>query len=289
MTQSQLVADDVVSRHPGVSVDLVPLTTRGDVHVGSLADHGGKGLFVTEVEQALLRGDADFAVHSMKDVPVTMPLTNSVDDLIVAAVPERADPRDVLVLGPGLPELPDTGRLGTSSPRRAMLMHRRQPDLQIVAFRGNVGTRLEKLRDGHADATLLAAAGLARLGLLDADTNAIDGLDVRLLDLDDVLPAAGQGALLVQCRRDRDDVADWLEPLDHLPTRRAVAAEREVVRLLDGDCHSAIAAFAEPVDGGRLRLRVAFAEDGEIRTGHVTGPDAEVAALAVAAARGSAP
>ncbi|MEM1013088.1 MAG: hydroxymethylbilane synthase [Planctomycetota bacterium] len=277
LAQSRKVAKAIEQAHPDVRVELVGLTTQGDRDQGDLTRHGGKGLFVTEVEQALLRCEADLAVHSLKDVPVTMPLTDGVEELVAAAIPTREDVRDVLILRPGLDTLPVDARLGTSSPRRAMLMRHDRPDLRIVPFRGNVDTRLEKLRTGEVDATLLAAAGLRRLGLLDDASDELSGLRLRILPPDDHPPAAGQGALLVQCRRDEVDVRDLVRPLDDPATRRAVAVERRVVELLDGDCHSPIAAYAEPLDAERVRLTAAWARGEEVIQRTVVASDAVAA------------
>ena len=256
-TQSQLVANELERAHPGLHVELVTLKTTGDrLADAPLHDAGGKGLFTKELEQALLAGEVDFAVHSLKDVPVTMPLVDT-SNLVIAAVPPREDPRDVLV-SPGaksLADLPQGSRVGTTSLRRRCQLLERRPDLRIEPLRGNVETRLRKLRDGQFDAIVLAAAGLRRLGMLDET-------EMTFLDPADFLPAAGQGALALQCRRDDTPTRDVLAPLNDLPTSICVDAERAVIAALNGDCHSPIAALATRDAGGEILLRVAVGERG---------------------------
>jgi hydroxymethylbilane synthase len=249
LAQASAVARNVEAATPGVTVELVPTITTGDRTVGPLADAGGKGLFVKEVELALLDRRADFAVHSMKDVPVTMPLVDQAE-LVVAAVPERADARDVLVTrnnAADLAALPPGATVGTSSPRRAALVRDLRPDLVVLPLRGNVDTRLAALDAGQFDAILLAAAGLARLGIS------------RFTPLDPTrfVPAAGQGALAVQCRADDAATVEVLAKLNDAAVRRDVSAERQVVDELDGDCHSAIGASV--LDGV---LHTFFERDG---------------------------
>lgn len=259
-TQSQQVADAVMALSPGVRVELVIFKTTGDrVQDRPLANLGGKGLFTKELEQALLDGRVDFAVHSYKDVPVTMPLVD-VSDLAIVAVPKREDARDVLVARGGagdgagaLPvsvaRLPASATVGTGSVRRACQLVDRRPDLRIVGVRGNIDTRLRKLADGAFDAIVLAAAGLKRAGLFDAAT-------MTPLDVDAVVPSPGQGALAIQCRRGDVHTIGLLMPLHDADTARCVDAERHVVRALNGDCHSPIGAYATLSDG-RLTLRIA--------------------------------
>src|SRR4051812_11250569 len=188
--QSQRVADALEKRHPGLEIELVLCKTTGDVIVDKpLHDAGGKGLFTKELEQALLAGEVDLAVHSYKDVPVTMPLVEgSQERLVIAAVPKREDPRDVLVSSKAkrLGELPQGARVGTGSLRRGSQIRTLRPDLQIELIRGNIDTRLRKLRAGQFDAIILAYAGLKRTALFDDQ-------DMSVIEPDEMLPAAGQG------------------------------------------------------------------------------------------------
>lgn len=240
-TQSRLVADALQARHPGLRVDLHVLKTTGDqIADRPLHEFGGKGLFTKELEQALLAGEVDFAVHSFKDVPVTMPLVDATG-LIIAAVPERESPFDVLVSLKArvLADLPPGAKVGTGSLRRRCQVLATQADVMVEGVRGNIDTRLRKLREGQYDAILLAAAGLRRAGLFDPAIMTV--LDQSA----GMTPAAGQGALALQCRRDDGRTRELLVPLDDPQTATCVAAEREVVRLLQGDCHSPIAAWAQ--------------------------------------------
>lgn len=246
LAQSRQVAGAIEKAHPGLHIRLVTVTTTGDrVQDRPLSDIGGKGLFTKEVEQALLRGEADFAVHSMKDVPVTMPLVaEAVERLVITAVPPREDVRDVLVShhARSLAELPAKATVGTTSPRRAAQVLQARPDLRIVSLRGNVDSRLEKLAGGAPSACLLAAAGLARLGCFDSRF-------MHPLDPNIFIPAAGQGALALQCREDDVRVRRILAVADDAATRSSVDVEREVIRLLEGDCTSPIGAWATQSDG----------------------------------------
>ena len=228
---------------PDVTVTLQRIKTSGDRILDvPLAKIGGKGLFVKEIEEALLQGTIDLAVHSMKDVPTALP-----DGLDIVCVPEREDPRDALISRDGrtLDELPQGARVGTSSLRRqAQLLHRR-PDLKIEVLRGNLDTRLRKLRDGEFEAILLAAAGLRRMGW--------DGQITEYLAPEVSLPAIGQGALGLEGRRDDAFVREIVRPLEHPPTRLAVTAERALLDRLEGGCQVPIAAHAT-LAGEWLRL-----------------------------------
>jgi hydroxymethylbilane synthase len=205
----------------------------------------GTGVFVKEIEQALLDGAIDVAVHSLKDLP-----TEPTPGLRIAAIPERADPRDCLV-GARLTELPDGARVGTGSPRRVAQLRRLRPGLDVVAVRGNVPTRVDKVRSGQLEAVMVAAAGLGRLGIPGDD----------YLDPEIVLPAPGQGALAIQTR-EGDDLIPLLAALDHAPTRSAVAAERAVLASLGGGCMLPVATYARH-DGGVLVVEAAVtSEDG---------------------------
>jgi hydroxymethylbilane synthase len=240
VAQSSQVAEMLQLAHPGLTVELVTIKTTGDrVQDRPLADIGGKGLFTKEIELALLAREVDFAVHSFKDVPVTMPLVDPAK-LMIAAVPRRAEPWDVLATRDGreVMALPDGAKVGTASPRRAAQLLARRPDVTVAPIRGNIDTRLRKMRDGEYDAVLLARSGLVRANLLDERT-------MVTLSIDEMVPAAGQGALALQCRDDDARTLNYLVALHHAPTADAVTLEREVVRLLEGDCHSPIAAYAE--------------------------------------------
>ena len=223
------------------------VTTGDRQQTGSLAALGGKGLFVKEIEMALLTEAADIAVHSMKDLPAEMP-----DGLTTAAVPERDDPRDAFLGAPHLAagaarlaDLPRGARVGTSSVRRAAQTLRTRPDLTIVEMRGNVQTRLRKLAEGQADGTFLAEAGLVRLGRSDVARTPVDP--------DTMLPALGQGALCVQARAEDDEAMAVCALIDDMPTAVATAAERAFVEGLDGSCRTPMAGLAQ-MRGGRLHF-----------------------------------
>lgn len=259
-TQSRMIADALEKAHPGLRIELVTIKTTGDrITDRPLHDVGGKGLFTREIEQALLSGEVDFAVHSFKDVPVTMPLVDA-SDLVIAAVPEREDARDVLASSAGghIADLASGARVGTGSLRRRCQLLALRPDVRVEMVRGNIDTRLRKLRDGDFDAIVLAAAGLNRAGLFDQAS-------MSVIEPVDMLPAAGQGALALQCRRRDAATRAVLAVLNHAETAECVAVERAVVAALEGDCHSPIAAFAT-IGGaatGRMRLEAAVgARDG---------------------------
>ena len=239
-TQSGTVADAL--RALGHEVELVKVTTHGDVSTAPLASLGGAGVFVGAVRAAVLAGEADLAVHSFKDLP-----TAPAEGLLLAAVPPREDPADALCARDGLTlaGLPTGARVGTGSPRRAAQLLARRPDLQVVAIRGNVETRLRRAGD-DLDAVLLAAAGLRRLGLESAIT--------ERLDPEEFLPAPAQGALAVECRSDAPpELRGALAALDDGPTRMEAIAERAVLARLEAGCAAPVAAHAK-VSGGRLRL-----------------------------------
>jgi hydroxymethylbilane synthase len=240
--QAEHVATRLVAAHAGLSVRLLPMVTEGDRIQGSLASVGGKGLFIKELETAILDGRADIAVHSMKDLPAELP-----QGLVIGAALERADPRDAFVstLHAALAVLPRGARVGTSSLRRQSQLHHARPDLAILVLRGNVETRIQKLDAGDFEAIVLATAGLERLGL---------AARIReRLSSDQMLPAVGQGVIGIECRDDTDARA-LLRPLEHAPTRTRLDAERAFSARLGGSCQSPIAAYAE-LAGARLRLR----------------------------------
>lgn len=233
---------------------LMVLKTTGDrVQDRLLTDAGGKGAFTKELEEALLAGSADFAVHSLKDLPTRLP-----DGLTLAAVLEREDPRDVLIAKGGvtrLEDLPEGAVLGTASLRRRAQALARRPDLKCVMLRGNVETRLAKIEAGEADATFLAAAGLRRLGLAE--------LAAEPLDPGAMLPAAAQGIVGLEARAGDDVTADALALINNASAAIAGAAERGFLDALDGSCRTPVAALAEPAGDGRLRLRAeALTPDG---------------------------
>ncbi|HTW95872.1 MAG TPA: hydroxymethylbilane synthase [Tepidisphaeraceae bacterium] len=250
-SQSGMIADDLRRLHADLNVELVLIKTSGDQFSDRpLSEAGGKGLFTKELELALLAGQIDMAVHSLKDVPVTMPLVPTTD-LIIAAVPIRQDPRDVLASPKyrSLGELPSGARIGTGSTRRRCQLLHAYPGMFVQPLRGNVDTRLEKARSASLDGVILAMAGLVRCGKFDAAW-------MTPLPLDSMLPAAGQGALALQCRTADTGVRELLAPLDDPKTHEAVLAERGVVQSLNGDCHSPIAALAT-ISGNDLTLHAA--------------------------------
>ncbi|MGB4781195.1 hydroxymethylbilane synthase, partial [Candidatus Methylomirabilis sp.] len=226
LCQAGLVSEGLSRQWPGLKVVIVPIQTSGDKFLGAvLSQAGGKGLFVKEIEEALLDSRIDLAVHSMKDLPAEL-----APGLRVGAVTQREDPLDALVARNGLRfmELPRGAKIGTSSLRRQVqLLHRRQ-DLQIVPLRGNVGTRLKKLETLDIEAVVLAAAGLIRLGMQDRIT--------ECLQPDLCLPAIGQGALAIEIREDDQRVAELIETLNHRETRQVTMAERAFLRRLGGSC-----------------------------------------------------
>ncbi|PIF77228.1 hydroxymethylbilane synthase [Variovorax sp. 54] len=234
----------------GHTVSLLGMTTRGDQILDrTLSKVGGKGLFVKELEAALEDGRADIAVHSLKDVPMELP-----EGFTLACVLEREDPRDALV-SPGyasLEELPQGAVVGTSSLRRVVLLRAQRPDLRIEPLRGNLDTRLRKLDEGHYDAIVLAAAGLKRLGLEDRIRVAFDP--------DTMLPAAGQGALGIEVRADRQDLIDLLAPLAHRGDWLSTTAERAVSRAMGGSCSMPLAAHARRQADGTLRIDAAWGD-----------------------------
>ena len=237
--QAEHVRALLLQAYPGLAVSLLGMTTEGDRKLGSsLAKIGGKGLFVKELEDALLDGRADIAVHSMKDVPVNLP-----PGFVIAAIGEREDPRDALVSPRhgSLTELPAGAVVGTSSLRRESQLRERFPALRIEPLRGNVQTRLRKLDEGHYDAIILAAAGLQRLGLADR-------IRARLSP-EDSLPAVGQGAIGIECLADRADLTELLQSLNHLDTAWCVRAERALSRRLGGSCTVPLGGFAQIADG----------------------------------------
>jgi hydroxymethylbilane synthase len=244
LRQSELVADGLRRRWPGLSVVLVPITTSGDrLAHADLSAMGGKGLFVREIEDALREGRVEIAVHSLKDLPAETP-----DGLVLTAFPPREDPRDALVSRTGarrLDDLPAGARVGTSSLRRRVELLARRPDLRVEAIRGNVDTRLRKLEAGAYDAVVLAAAGLRRLGLAAGSA--------AVLEPGEMLPAVGQGILAVETRAPDLAVRHLVAALDDGSARAAALAERAFLAAMGGSCNMPLAAYARE-EGGAFRL-----------------------------------
>ena len=243
--QAEHVKGRLEAKGHAVSIEII--TTTGDRTAGRLESVGGKGAFLKEIEEALLAGTVDLAVHSLKDVPVELP-----EGLRLSAIRERADPRDALVSRPGatLAQLPAGARIGTTSLRRRAQILSARPDLEIADLRGNVDTRLRRLADGDFDAIVIATAGITRLG---RGAEITERLDPGL-----VLPAPGQGAIALECRVGDEAVASALAPLGDEPTARAVSAERALLAGLGGGCNVPLGAYAVP-EGKELWLRALVA------------------------------
>ncbi|WP_326721470.1 MULTISPECIES: hydroxymethylbilane synthase [unclassified Streptomyces] len=283
MAQSGQVAD-AVRQVTGRPVELVEITTYGDTSRENLAQIGGTGVFVTALRDALLAGDIDFAVHSLKDLPTGQP-----DSLVLAAVPLREDPRDVLVARDGLifEQLPNGARVGTGSPRRMAQLNAYARNhgmtIETVAIRGNVDTRIGYVRKGELDAVVLAAAGLSRLGRIEEVTD--------FLSVDTVLPAPGQGALAIECAADNADLVAALGELDDPLTRAAVTAERSLLAALEAGCSAPVGALADLLADGqivkemRLRGVVGTTDGSTLVQLSTTGPVPETYDQAMALGR----
>jgi hydroxymethylbilane synthase len=244
LAQAHEVRDRLLSIHDGLSVEIIVISTTGDkVQDRRLSEIGGKGLFTKEIQEALLHGRIDIAAHSMKDVETWLP-----DETAIAVVLEREDPRDVFLSPKAgtLDELPAGAVVGTSSLRRQAQILYRRPDLRVDTLRGNVQTRLRKLGEGVVDATLLALAGLKRLGN--------EGVAQSVIDTDVVLPAVAQGIIGIEIRREDDRVRNLLAPLNHPPTWTRMAAERAMLAALDGSCETPIGGLAKLIADGRIEL-----------------------------------
>jgi hydroxymethylbilane synthase len=267
MEQSRQVADAITER-AGVRVELVGIATHGDVSRGQLTQIGGTGVFVSALRAALLTGEVDFAVHSLKDLP-----TGPADGVALAAVPARDDPRDALVASDGakLADLPARARIGTGSPRRAAQLLLIRPDVVPVPVRGNAGTRLAKVTSGDVDAVVLSYAGLARIGRLEAVT--------QLFETDEMLPAAGQGALAVECSAAREDLVALLRCVDDPVSRAATAAERSMLGALESGCAAPVGAYAAGADILRLHGVVVAADGGAALRGSASGSLADAEAI----------
>ena len=278
LCHAEYIRGRLLRLYPECEIVLRGVTTQGDRIVDrSLADVGGKGLFIEEIESAMVAGRADFAVHSCKDMPMVM-----AENFVIAAFPEREDPRDALVSNkyPTLDSLPAHAVVGTSSPRREAQLRARNPGLEIRLLRGNVNTRVTRLDEGNYDAIVLATAGLNRLELAHRISS--------VLEPEEFLPAVGQGALALECPADRADVIAMLAPLIHLPTVLTVRAERAFARALSGSCYTPLAGHAILSDGTiRLRGLLASRDGSDVIRGEMTRPvaDAEAAeALGIALA-----
>jgi hydroxymethylbilane synthase len=232
----------LLTERTGRPVEIVGVTTLGDVSREQLTQIGGTGVFVSALRESLLRQEVDFAVHSLKDLPTGAP-----QGIALAAIPPRDDPRDALVARDGakLADLPAGARIGTGSPRRAAQLAVLRGDLTCVPIRGNAGTRLAKVRDGEVDAVVLAYAGLARIGRTD--------LVSEVFEPDSMVPSPGQGALAVECRAEDAGLTELLATIDHQPSRAAVTAERGLLAALEAGCSAPVGAYAA-FSGGQLRL-----------------------------------
>ncbi|PLY12443.1 MAG: hydroxymethylbilane synthase [Sedimenticola sp.] len=275
MWQAEHVSSKLRQAHPGLQVELVGMSTQGDKILDTpLAKIGGKGLFVKELEQGMLEGIADIAVHSMKDVPVELP-----EGLHLAVIMEREDPRDAFVSNTyaSLDQLPEGAVVGTSSLRRQCQLADRRPDLKIAPLRGNVNTRLRKLDEGEFDAIILAAAGLIRLGF--------EKRIQTLIDPEQSLPAIGQGAIGIECRADDPWINDLLKPLHDPNTAICVTAERAMNHRLMGGCQVPIAGYAV-LNSGKLFMRGLVGEpDGsKIMRAELTDAAAAAESLGIALA-----
>lgn len=277
LRQTEIASAALTATSPGLALESRIIHTEGDRAAESLSALGGRGVFVIEIEQALLRGDIDIAVHSLKDLP-----SAETPGLTIAAALTRDDPRDALVTksGGALADLPPGAVVGTGSPRRACQIAALRPDLVIKDIRGNVDTRLRKVQEGEYDAALLAAAGLDRLGWLDRAA--------QVFEPEEMLPSVGQGILAVQVRSDDAEALAVVSAVDDAASRAAAIAERAFERRLGGGCHAAIAAYATVGRGARanrapLRLRglVGEAGGGRLLKGQMSGVASEAEMLGV--------
>ena len=267
MTQAGRVAR-LISERTGTAVELVGLTTFGDVTRAELAQIGGTGVFVSALRESLLAGDIDLAVHSLKDLPV-----GPVPGLLLGAVPPRDDPRDALVGRDGakLADLRPGARVGTGSPRRAAQLRLLRPDIEPVPVRGNAGTRLGKVTSGELDAVLLACAGLARIGHLDAVS--------QVFEPEEMMPAPGQGALAVECCASDADLAELVASVDDPVSHRATSAERAVLAALHAGCSAPVGAYAAGTELLHLTAVVAAVDGGSAVRASASGPAGEAARL----------
>lgn len=251
--QANHVKNSIEKNFPNIRIDIKIIKTTGDrITDRPLAMVGGKGLFVKEIEAALLDGSIDLAVHSMKDMPGELP-----QGLVIGAIPERANPFDVLISAQGalFKDYPRGAVIGTSSLRRASQLKHLRPDIEIKSIRGNLDTRLKKVKSGEYAAIVLAAAGLERLG---------QGSEItEYLAETDMVPAVGQGALCIETRENDPDMAEILSTLDHDPTRICVTGERAFLKAIEGSCHIPVACFGKILDNRVMLTAVVASEDGE--------------------------
>ena len=272
MWQAEEVARQLKLHHPELEVEFVKMTTKGDKILDApLAKVGGKGLFVKELEQGMLDGQADIAVHSMKDVPMAFP-----EGLHLPIIMEREDPRDAFVSShyASLDDLPANARIGTSSLRRQLQLKEAMPDAQMLDLRGNVNSRLQKLDNGDYDAIILAAAGLIRLGFKDRIRSFIEP--------EQSLPAIGQGAVGIECRENDDTILKLLAPLNHPHTHTRLSAERAMNNRLNGGCQVPIAGYSV-LEGDEIYLRglVGRPDGSEVVRDEIRGPAAQAEQLGV--------
>ncbi|MFF0549324.1 hydroxymethylbilane synthase [Streptomyces sp. NPDC004311] len=256
LAQVERVRAELAALHPGIGTTVLPVKTTGDTWMGDLAQVEGKGAFTKEVDAALLAGEADLAVHCVKDVPADRPLPAGT---VFAAFLERDDIRDALVHPDGLTldRLPPGTRIGTSSVRRTAQLAAAYPHLTCVPIRGNANSRLAKLERGEADALLLAVAGLRRIGRADVIS--------EVLSVETLMPPVGAGVLALQCRQDDTGLIDAVSGLGHPGTHRETVAERTLLHVLRGHCNSPVAGYARTGRGGELSLRAAvFSPDGKV-------------------------
>jgi hydroxymethylbilane synthase len=275
LAQTHAVRDALLAAHPGLEVGVEHITTKGDLVLDRpLSAIGDKGLFVTEIEEAMRAGRIDLAVHSAKDLPSQLP-----DDMALAAFPRRADPRDALIAlhGETLDTLPKGASVGTSSLRRACQLRHLRPDLRIEDLRGNVDTRLRKLHEGQYDAIVLAAAGLERLGLLGEASELLDPSTV-------MIPAVAQGILGLEVRAGDTDVIALLAPLGDRDSQIAATAERAFLARIGGGCQVPLGAYAQVASETLTITGMIGARDGRLVRATHTGPAAEPAALGTALA-----
>ena len=263
IAQSRQVADMITER-TGRPVEIVGVTTLGDVSRAQLTQIGGTGVFVSALREALLGGEVDLAVHSLKDLP-----TGPAAGVVLAAVPSRDDPRDALVARDGakLADLPSGARIGTGSPRRAAQLLGLRADLRCVPIRGNANTRLGKVGDGELDGVVLAYAGLARIGYANAVT--------QVFEPDEMLPAPGQGALAVECRDGEPELAALLAAVTDQASLAAVTAERSLLEALEAGCSAPVGAYAAGTDQLRMRAAVMSADGSRVLRAHGSAPGAD--------------
>jgi hydroxymethylbilane synthase len=270
LAQAGMIREQLIAARPGLEIELVHITTSGDNFIDQpLAEIGGKGLFTKEIEDALLDGSIDIAAHSAKDMLTVLP-----NGLTIGCMPEREDVRDVLIGAASFAELPKGTTFGTASLRRSAQALMQRPDLKIVSIRGNVQTRIDKVTRGEMGATLLALAGLKRLGLHIGTP----------LPVSDFLPAVGQGALGIECREGDTKILDLLKPLSHRETEIAVACERAFLRAIDGSCRMPIAGYAT-VENNTIQFEALLTEPDGSNPRRVTmsGNVAEAEAIGAAA------